>query len=385
MGTVTLAAVALAVVTIGAGLGCSASEGTAAEALTSDELPAYGMNYGGLAPKDYDTKMLAQHHLGLARTWWGLSPTTNPDPNQWLEWDEQVALAAMGNVSIIPVIFTALGAPYTAADRAQWVTFVQDLVGRYGPKTAAGGGTFWNLHPSLNYMPVRAWEIFNEENHSDFWGGAPSPSDYNNALQAAHQTLRAVDPDARIVLGGLIGFDPSDGSNALEFLSAVTEIGNGKCLFDAVAVHPYSKQQPVAVQHVSEVHDTLHGLGLDDVQISVTEVGWAIGGAWQRGSDGLIEQTPFTVSSAHNLAEHIADFANAMDNHRSAWNIGPTIWFNYQDLPETSPEWDHHAGFMALDSSGSPTIPRPAVWQAATQAATTTPSVTLPKVRCAGQ
>jgi hypothetical protein len=362
------------------------------ELASGNRLPAYGMNYGGLTPEQYHVEHLAAHHMALERAWWSLNEGTNAG-----DFDAQVRTAAEDNVSILPIIFmttaitlpdgTTKPVPYTPArDRARWQSFVHDLVVRFGPKTHRGVGTFWQENPNVPYFPIRAWEIWNEENTERFWYGPPSIHDYHDALTAAHASLRSIDPEARVIFGGLIGFNSKDDQeaiNALDFLTRVTHMVHGDCIFDAVAVHPYAANATIAVAKVKRMHSQLVQLGLAgkraqvDVGIWVTEVGWAVGGSWQNN----VAMAPFTVPNERVQAQYVSNFATEMDSHREAWGIGPTIWFNYQDLTGVPDSWDHHAGFFTVDLMGNPTAARKS-WSVATHAATKTHQVFLPPVRC---
>jgi len=223
-----------------------------------------------------------------------------------------------------------------------------------------------------------------------FWtyseDGVVSPANYYDILLNAHQVLRSVDPNARIVFGGLTNFVDRHPHDALDFLAQVTNMPNGKCLYDAVAIHPYSKKVQSAVDKVKETRDRLdNGLGLKDVDIWITEVGWALAGPWQRDAKGLIAQTPFTTANQYYQAKHFADFAAAMDAHRTEWRIGPTMWFNYQDVglwDGNDQRWDFHCGMFGFDDEHQPTVARK-VWHAVKVAANKTQSVKLPTLRCA--
>ncbi|HEY1960675.1 MAG TPA: hypothetical protein VGH28_33920 [Polyangiaceae bacterium] len=373
MRTAILALFAAAALACGAG-----SNGTTSEALTSDELPAYGMNYGGLNWDQIHPELLAGAHMGLERAWW-------PRVDDVHSFDGLMYAAAKSNVSVVPIVFAfyQVGG-YTPANRPDWKNYLTAVAQRFGP-----GGSFWSDHTDVPYLPVRAWEIWNEENTPMFWtgddSGTVSPANYYDALQAAHQALRAVDPNARIIFGGITDFPDRHPHDALDFLAQITNMPGGNCLYDAVAVHPYSETVPLAVSRVQATRTRLDGLGLPDVDIWITEIGWALAGPWQRDASGLITQTPFTTPDQYYQAKHFADFATAMDAHRAEWHIGPTIWFNYQDVGDwdgNDGRWDYHCGLMGLDGAGQPTVTRKA-WHAAVTAATRTQSVSLPKVRCA--
>jgi len=366
-----------------AALACGSSNGTSTEALSSDELPAYGMNYGGVDWANIHPERLAAANMGLERAWWSRVDDVHA-------FDEMMGNAAANHVMVVPIVFAIYPGGYQpSVHRAAWRSFVSNAVTRFGPETTATSGTFWREHPELPYLPVRAWEIWNEENTPYFWSGSDpgvvSPENYFDALQNAHQVLRSVDPNARIVFGGVTDFPDRHPHDALDFLAQVTNMQGGNCLYDAVAVHPYSGTVPLAVSRVQATRTRLDGLGLPDVDIWITEVGWAVAGPWQRDASGLIAQTPFTTPNQYHQAKHLQDFADAMDAHRAEWHIGPTIWFNYQDVGDwdgNDQRWDYHCGLFGFDATGQPTVERKS-WHAAVAAATKTQSVSLPKLRCA--
>ena len=76
---------------------------------------------------------------------------------------------------------------------------------------------------------VAAYEIWNEEDSSGWWAGGPNPAAYTQLLEATYPAVKAADPSATVVLGGLTG-------NDFEFLEGVYAAG-GKGSFDAVGVH----------------------------------------------------------------------------------------------------------------------------------------------------
>jgi hypothetical protein len=76
---------------------------------------------------------------------------------------------------------------------------------------------------------VAGYEIWNEPDGPDFWRGGPDPAAYAKLLAKAHRAVRAADPKAAVVVGGLI-------ANDYGFLRALYRHG-AKGDFDAVAVH----------------------------------------------------------------------------------------------------------------------------------------------------
>ncbi len=67
----------------------------------------------------------------------------------------------------------------SAWQRWGWSTFLRDAVERYGPE-----GSFWEENPDLPFLPIRSWEIWNEENIVTF--AQPRPG----RLRRADSALR---------------------------------------------------------------------------------------------------------------------------------------------------------------------------------------------------
>ncbi|WP_197283592.1 cellulase family glycosylhydrolase [Mycobacterium sp. Marseille-P9652] len=91
-------------------------------------------------------------------------------------------------------------------------------------------------------LGVRTWEIWNEPNSGDFWQPRPDPDAYGELFRAAAGAVRAADPGATLLTGGLTrGTDATDGERLSQrtFLERLYANGAAR-LADAVAIHPYS-------------------------------------------------------------------------------------------------------------------------------------------------
>jgi hypothetical protein len=166
---------------------------------------------------------------------------------------------------------------------------------------------------------VTAFEIWNEEDTSQWWAGAPDPAAYTRLLQAAYPAVKSADPSAVVVLGGLTG-------NDYAFLQGVYEAG-GKGYFDAVGVHtdtacnvvspetylrdPDGRLNQDSFLAYREVHATELANG-DDVPIWMTEASWRTTdatcpeGAWAgQKPEGVSEeqQATFLSQAYHCLDE----------------------------------------------------------------------------------
>jgi hypothetical protein len=137
-------------------------------------------------------------------------------------------------------------------------------------------------------LGVRAWEIWNEPNASEFWLPRPDPDRYGELFRAAAGAIRAADPGATVLTGGLTrGADAAGGATISQTTYLERLYANGTAqLANAVAIHPYSfpwlpSEHPRSL--VGGFHDlpTLHSLmarhGDADKKIWITEFGAATG------------------------------------------------------------------------------------------------------------
>ncbi|HXB16049.1 MAG TPA: cellulase family glycosylhydrolase [Solirubrobacteraceae bacterium] len=166
---------------------------------------------------------------------------------------------------------------------------------------------------------VGAFEIWNEEDAPSWWTGAPNPAAYTQLLQATYPAVKAVDPSAAVLLGGLTGNDYS-------FLEGVYSAG-GKGYFDAVAVHtdtacdilspyeflrgPDNRMIPDSFLAYREVHAVMLANG-DDKPIWMTELSWRTTsnvcseGAWAgQKAEGVSDeqQATYLRQAYHCLAQ----------------------------------------------------------------------------------
>jgi hypothetical protein len=141
---------------------------------------------------------------------------------------------------------------------------------------------------AVNYLAnafgprVTAWEIWNEEDSKAWWTG--SPADYVNLLRGAYAAVKAANPSALVLLGGL-------GANNYPYLSSLYAAGVSGS-FDAVADHtddacsvtsPYAFAFVQNTQVISQwaflgftsVHSVMVANGDAAKPIYMTEMGWS--------------------------------------------------------------------------------------------------------------
>jgi polysaccharide biosynthesis protein PslG len=148
----------------------------------------------------------------------------------------------------------------------------QALARRYGR-----GGAFWRAHPELPAVPVTRYELLNEPNSRTFMHPQDrAPERYADAYLATRAAIRAADPAARLVIGGLALDDPSIGVMSehtfLERMYRHRPDLAGKV--DAIGLHPYQASVDDVYERIRRVRTTLDRLAGPQLPIDVTEVGW---------------------------------------------------------------------------------------------------------------
>ena len=123
------------------------------------------------------------------------------------------------------------------------------------PWAAAAGGTgqfaqpaspaqfaVWAGAVAARYGTMGAdyFEIWNEPNNPAFWSPVPDPAAYTADLKAAYMAVKAADPAALVLSGGLSPeADSANSYDPVTFLADVYADG-AQGSFDAVGDHPYS-------------------------------------------------------------------------------------------------------------------------------------------------
>jgi hypothetical protein len=116
---------------------------------------------------------------------------------------------------------------------------------------------------------VHAWEIWNEENYVGYWRPAPNAAKYTQLLKATYSAIKAEDPTATVVLGGL-----STGPDA-SFLRGIRDNG-GWGSFDVLAIHSYVTGTPDGSAYERWITDAKNIVAsYGSKPIWITEFGWS--------------------------------------------------------------------------------------------------------------
>jgi hypothetical protein len=220
---------------------------------------------------------------------WG---TVEPQPGEFHWIDPDNVVNALGDQEV-KILLRVHGTPEWARpsqsslshpphDMADFREFITALATRYKGKVAA-------------------YEIWNEPNLSYEWGYlTPDPVAYTQMLQVAYTAIKAADPDALVITGGLS--TAGDGSPTaygdLDFLRGMYGAG-AKGYFDAFGSHPYAfGRSPheidpwgLSLSRVQEQHQVMVAHGDGDTPIWITELGWVLQNNWDLGEHENISVT----------------------------------------------------------------------------------------------
>jgi hypothetical protein len=250
---------------------------------------------------------LGTHWVRMFATWPDLEPQRGTFAPNWIASYEQTFRSLPAGTKVLldvvgtPEWETGSNNEHTPpANPYDYAAFVAGLARQFGTR-------------------VSAYEVWNEEDSPNWWAGGPNPAAYAQLLKVTYPAIKAADPSATVVLGGLTG-------NDYEFLEGVYQAG-GKGSFDAVGVHtdtacnklsPYdflrgegNRLIPDSFLAYREVHAVELANG-DDKPIWMTELSWrttnatCAEGAWAgQTAQGVSEeqQTTYLRQAYHCLAE----------------------------------------------------------------------------------
>jgi hypothetical protein len=287
----------------------------------------------------------------------------------WSDADALIKTAAAARLNILPFLSSApvwaipidrrFGSSAflpvrTASQRSGWKRFVTQAALRYGPN-----GTFWSENPSLPPRPIRVWQIWNEPNFK-YFVGRPNPAEYGKLVTLSSAAIKAADPGAQIVLGGLFARpieatfhkNPPQAYFASDFLEQMYESTPGvKSKFQGYALHPYTGSWKNLTSRIEEVRRVLklnHDAGK---ALYITELGWS--------SEPPQPHNSFAKGVAGQARELKGAFRLFTAKQR-LWNLQQVDWFSIGDAAGLC----NFCGGSGLFSDGF--IPKPA-WRAYVQ------------------
>jgi hypothetical protein len=221
------------------------SIGLGSKAATAQRQSGYifGLDYADQLPEETaaavesgvgDAPAVGAGWIRIDLAWYRVQPSA--DSWNWSSFDRSVAAAKAHGLKVLAILDQPPAWARAAdcvrqqwcppADATQFAAFAAKAAQRY-PAGEVGG-----------------WEVWNEENLAAYWPGGPDPAGYGALLRATSTALHAIQPSARVVLGGLAlaGTDGISTSPA-DFLAGVGKAGD-LSYADAIGYHLYTYPNP---------------------------------------------------------------------------------------------------------------------------------------------
>ncbi len=311
---------------------------------------------------DHDTELMAAAGLDSVRL---LMPWSTIEVvrgrYEWTGMDALVERSAAAGLTVLPFLssepawaWTLDGhecstkcvnyAPSSPPTRGAFAQFAGAAVRRYGPD-----GSFWADHPGLQYRPIEVWQIWNEENSPFFYRPRADAYMYAALLRRAATEIRAADPEAEVVLGGIWSLDDTPGGviGSARYLRDLYRVGGIEESFDGIAIHPYDGDAAGVLEQVRAVRRVSRRAGDRSVALWVSELGWAASG---RRGEAL-------VKGRAGQARMLRRVFGRLVSKRQRLQLRGAYWYAWRDTERGTAvcSWCAHSGLLSRAG-----IPRPA-------------------------
>jgi hypothetical protein len=337
-----LSAVLTAALAIAALAGCGGGNGAdGGDAAAND--PFYGVISAEPLPDASRLERLGEGGAGTLRInlAWGSVQSGPGAAYDWSHYDPVLENAARNRIRVLATVYSSPPwaeplpeNPPIGQALPGFRAFVEAAAARYGAV-----GSFWSEHPDLPALPITGWQLWNEPNSPLFWKPSPDATQYLELLRPFNSALERVDPEARVIVGGLFP-TPEGGPSMVDFLTDLYRKGGGD-QFDAVGIHPYAGTPQQVLARVSELRAVMRRFGDSAKPIWITEVGWASGGAPSGLTVGPERQADYLTRTFELAAAA-----------RERLGIAGVVWYSLTDTP--GPLWVGHCGLFALDGTAKP-------------------------------
>ena len=309
--------------------------------------------YGGNA--SYRAKAFAaQQALGVGmirQTLDWASIEVSPNVYDFSSFDGFVIDAAQHGITVLPILFNppafnstkprkhAKHGTYFPKDLNAMGNFAAAVVQRYGR-----GGYFWGLHPDVPYLPMTAYQIWNEPNLAAYSPPKPSASRYVAMLRATTPQIKANDAEAEVVTAGLPDSKLSK-PNLYRFIKQMYQAG-AKGTFDTLGVNPYAPTARGLISKLRRIRSIMDAAGNSDASMWVTELGWSDVGP---GS-------PFRVGK-RGQAKQITQAVAALNSNAATLKLRGFFYFAWRDAPVYKgfhDFWGLHTGLLRKNGTRKP-------------------------------
>ena len=276
---------------------------------------------------------------------------TRRNAYRWGQYDDFVRVAALNDMHVLPVLFDppkfrsskpkkhAQHGTYFPKKVSDLGVFGAAVAKRYGPN-----GTYWAENPDVPKLPITAYQIWNEPNLKAYSPPKPSAKKYVQMLKAVKPRIRAVDPAAEIVTGGLPDSRLSK-PNLFKFITQMYKAG-AKGSFDTMGINPYATSASGMISKLKKIRGIMNRYRDSSSSIWVTELGWSDVGP----------KAPFRVGAA-GQAQRINTTVAALEQNEAALKLRGFFYYSWKDgavYAGGHDFWGLHTGLLRKDGSQKP-------------------------------
>lgn len=200
--------------------------------------------------------------------------------------------------------------------------------------------------------PIRDWQVWNEPNIRAFWDVSKAderfgwPHGYARLLRASDRTIKAEDPGARTVLGGLVG-------PAWDELRRLYAVG-GRNSFDVMALHVYAQSARRVLGALRLTREALDEAGDTSKRIFLTETAFP---ASRGRAEAIRDQRQETPGS---MAKRLTNLLSLLAKARGELKLDRVSWYTWASGYEHPTSNFEYAGLLA-SPDGVKFTPQPAL------------------------
>ena len=332
-------------IAIAGALACSHSAGAAAGAPVRPPFPHGVVGIaanGNFTPGDLPAIASAGAGVIRANLNWNRMQPHQGGPIDWSESDALMTRAAKNGLNVEWTVATTprwarsspranLWDPPLSSEVARdgWQQFLARAAARYGQ-----GGRFWTSQPGLA-RPRVYWQVWNEPSCAKRWDGPPSAREYADLLHLSSPVIRANDPAARIITGGLF-----TQCTPTSYLNHFYRFAN-RSDFDMVGSHPYEDSPYQVYSQIQHLRGVIDRAGDQRTGIWIDEIAW-----FAPGANGRKAQ-----------AQNLRILFQMLATHRAELGVRGLLWFGYRDNPDAAGcVFCRHSGLIQYDGSPKPSL-----------------------------
>ncbi len=196
--------------------------------------------------------------------------------------------------------------------------------------------------------PITTWQIWNEQNSPKYFAPKAQPRSYARILTETSAAIRAFDPNAQIILGGMWG--PNSAKKVVmpvtTYLKKLYAVKGIERSFDAIAIHPYAADANESLDELESARRAVKKAHDSGVGMWVSEIGWAAGGP---------RKNPYVKGKA-GQAKVLTRALSAYQRQRRSLHLRGVFWYSWRDKKGGNAicEWCGYAGLRAKNGSEKP-------------------------------